>query len=111
MTVFELSNLLILPFWALMVLLPTWHVTRRVLASPWVVAPAAVLSLATLLPDAGKDLELHAPTYTLRSIEAPFVDEAGPQGAQARRPCDAECVQRGTDRAVIGGANVVSDPA
>ena len=53
MTVFELSNLLILPFWALMVLLPTWHVTRRVLASPWVVAPAAVLYLATLLPVAG----------------------------------------------------------
>ena len=53
MTVFELSNLLILPFWVLMVLLPTWHVTRRVLASPWVVAPPAVLYLATLLPVAG----------------------------------------------------------
>jgi hypothetical protein len=53
MTVFELSNLLILPFWALMVLLPTWAVTRRVLASPWVVAPPAVLYLVTLLPVAG----------------------------------------------------------
>ncbi len=50
MTVFELSNLLVLPFWLLMVLLPTWGVTRRVIASPWIVAPPAVLYLVTLVP-------------------------------------------------------------
>lgn len=53
MTVFELSNLVVLPFWALMVLLPTWSVTRRVIASPWIVAPPAILYLVTLLPVAG----------------------------------------------------------
>ena len=53
MTVFELSNLLILPFWLLMVLAPTWSVTRRVVASPWIVAPPCVLYLITLLPVAG----------------------------------------------------------
>jgi hypothetical protein len=50
MTTFELSNLLVLPFWALMALLPHWGVTRRVIASPWIVAPPAVLYLLTLAP-------------------------------------------------------------
>ena len=50
MTVFELSNLLVLPFWVLMVLAPTWSLTRRVTASPWIAAPPAILYLVTLLP-------------------------------------------------------------
>ncbi len=53
MTVFELSNLVILPFWVLMVFVPTWSITRRVIASPWIVAPPCVLYLITLLPVAG----------------------------------------------------------
>jgi hypothetical protein len=53
MTVFELSNLVILPFWILMVFVPAWSVTRRVIASPWIVAPPCVLYLVTLLPVAG----------------------------------------------------------
>jgi hypothetical protein len=50
MTAFELSNLVVLPFWALMVLVPTWSVTRRIIASPWIVAPPALIYLVTLLP-------------------------------------------------------------
>jgi hypothetical protein len=50
MTVFELSNLVVLPFWALMVLLPTWAMTRRIIGSPWIVAPPAILYFVTLLP-------------------------------------------------------------
>ena len=50
MTAFELSNLVILPFWALMVLVPHWSVTRRIIASPWIVAPPALIYLVTLLP-------------------------------------------------------------
>ena len=53
MTVFELSNLVILPFWILMIFAPAWSVTRRVVASPWIVAPPCVLYLITLLPVAG----------------------------------------------------------
>lgn len=53
MTVFELSNLVVLPFWFLMVLLPGWAMTRRIVASPWIVAPPAILYLVTLLPVAG----------------------------------------------------------
>lgn len=50
MTPFELSNLVVLPFWALMVLAPAWAFTRRVIGSPWIVAPPALIYLATLLP-------------------------------------------------------------
>lgn len=50
MTLFELSNLVILPFWALMVLAPRWAATRRVMASPWIVAPPALIYLVVLVP-------------------------------------------------------------
>lgn len=53
MTAFELCNLVILPFWILMIVAPLWHVTRRVIGSPWIVAPPAVIYLVTLLPVAG----------------------------------------------------------
>jgi hypothetical protein len=46
-----------MPFWLLMILLPHWRWTQRILASLWVVVPAALLyavlvvpSLAALLP-------------------------------------------------------------
>ncbi|MGC9504231.1 ABA4-like family protein [Baaleninema sp.] len=44
-TLFDLANLFVLPFWALMVLLPNWDVTRRVLRSnlPFVVLVAFYL--------------------------------------------------------------------
>jgi hypothetical protein len=49
-TVFQLSNLLVMPFWLLMIILPHWGWTKRILASPWVVAPAALLYSALVLP-------------------------------------------------------------
>ena len=30
-------------FWLLIILLPRWRLTQRLLASPWIVAPAALL--------------------------------------------------------------------
>lgn len=50
MTLFELSNLVVLPFWALMIVVPRWSVTWRVMASPWIVAPAALIYVVTLVP-------------------------------------------------------------
>lgn len=32
--IFDLANLFVLPFWALMILLPRWGITRRVMESP-----------------------------------------------------------------------------
>ncbi|GAB3909953.1 ABA4-like family protein [Kibdelosporangium lantanae] len=48
--VFQLSFVLVAPFWALMILAPTWTWTRRIVGSPWVVAPAALLYLVIAVP-------------------------------------------------------------
>lgn len=53
MTLFELSNLVVLPFWALMVLAPTWSLTRRIIGSPWIVAPPALIYVIAILPGLG----------------------------------------------------------
>ena len=46
------SNLLVLPFWLLMTWFPRWHRTRQIMSTPWPVAPAAVLFVLLLLPQA-----------------------------------------------------------
>ncbi|GIE93083.1 ABA4-like family protein [Paractinoplanes rishiriensis] len=54
---FELTFLLAAPFWALMILLPRWSWTRRIIASPLIVVPVVAVhgvlvlgSLDTVLP-------------------------------------------------------------
>ncbi len=51
-TAFSFSNLLVLPLWVLMILFPHWRWTRRVLQSPFVVVPPAVMYAALVLPRA-----------------------------------------------------------
>ncbi len=50
---FRLSNLLVMPFWALMILLPRWRWTERILRSPFVSAAPALLYAALVLPRLG----------------------------------------------------------
>ena len=47
---FVFSNVLVVPFWALMIGLPGWRWTRHIIGSPWVVAPAALLYAWLVLP-------------------------------------------------------------
>ncbi|WP_214317928.1 ABA4-like family protein [Nonomuraea sediminis] len=47
---FSLSFYLAAPFWALMILAPTWKVTRRIAGSPLIVLPALAVNLVLLLP-------------------------------------------------------------
>ena len=47
---FQLSNLLVMPFWLLMILLPFWNWTKRIIGSPWIAAPAALLYVTLVLP-------------------------------------------------------------
>ena len=47
---FSLSGLLVMPFWALMIFLPRWRWTRRILRSPLVILPPALLYAALVLP-------------------------------------------------------------
>lgn len=49
-TLFSLSFLLVAPFWLLIVFLPHWHVTRRIISSPWIAAPAALLYTVLAFP-------------------------------------------------------------
>ncbi len=50
---FQMSNLLVMPFWFLMILLPFWPWTQRIIGSPWIAAPAALLYASLVLPQAG----------------------------------------------------------
>jgi hypothetical protein len=52
-TLFEISGLLVLPFWALVIFLPTWRWTARLMNSPWVAAAPAVLYAALVVPRIG----------------------------------------------------------
>jgi len=52
-TIFSLSSLLVMPFWLLMIALPTWGWTRRIMASPLVAALPALLYAALVLPQIG----------------------------------------------------------
>jgi hypothetical protein len=48
--IFALSSILVMPFWFLMVLAPRWRWTRRIVESPFIVAGAALLYVALLVP-------------------------------------------------------------
>jgi hypothetical protein len=50
---FRLSSLLVLPFWGLMILLPRWRWTMRVMRSPLVSAAPALFYAALVLPRLG----------------------------------------------------------
>lgn len=47
---FDLSFLVVAPFWLLMIFAPRWRWTRRIVASPWIAAPAAVLYVVLVVP-------------------------------------------------------------
>jgi Domain of unknown function (DUF4281) len=47
---FAISSYLVLPFWALMIFLPHWSVTRRLIGSPLIAALPAILYGVLVLP-------------------------------------------------------------
>lgn len=53
-TTFSLSSLTVLPFWMLMILLPGWSLTRRIMRSPLVILPPALIYAALVLPRSGE---------------------------------------------------------
>jgi hypothetical protein len=46
---FILGNVVVLPFWTLMILLPGWDWTQRIIASPFIIIPPALCYLLVLL--------------------------------------------------------------
>jgi hypothetical protein len=51
-TLFQISNILVLPFWLLMIVLPYWRWTKRIIASPWIAAPTALIYAILVVPTA-----------------------------------------------------------
>jgi hypothetical protein len=49
-SIFRLSSLLVVPFWALTILLPRWRRTMRIMRSPLVSLAPAGLYIALVLP-------------------------------------------------------------
>lgn len=49
-TIFPLSSLLVMPFWLLLIFLPRWRVTERLMMGPWTAVPAALLYAVLVLP-------------------------------------------------------------
>ena len=62
-TIFTLSNLFVLPFWALMIFLPHWRWTQRIMRTLWpVVALAGVYTVLLLTQISGVAGSLLNPT-------------------------------------------------
>jgi hypothetical protein len=62
---FSLGNLFVMPFWVLMILLPRWRWTERIMQSPLVVALPALIYAALVLPRFGPIMgALQNPTPT-----------------------------------------------
>jgi hypothetical protein len=68
-TIFSLSSLLVMPFWLLMIVLPHWRWTQRVMRWPLASAAPALLYLALALPHFGELLAAVA-SPTLPGIAA-----------------------------------------
>lgn len=47
---FSLSAVAVVPLWFLMIVLPTWRGTRRIVSEPWAYAPLTVVYAALVLP-------------------------------------------------------------
>ncbi|HYF66357.1 MAG TPA: ABA4-like family protein [Herpetosiphonaceae bacterium] len=47
---FSVSSILVMPFWFLMIVLPFWRWTARIVASPWIIAGPAALYAIVLIP-------------------------------------------------------------
>lgn len=52
-TIFQLANLYIMPFWLLMIFLPHWSWTKRIIGSLWFIAPLALAYAVLLIPQLG----------------------------------------------------------
>ena len=50
--IFFSSSLLVVPFWFLIIFLPFWRWTERILRSLWIIVPIALVYAALVLPNA-----------------------------------------------------------
>ena len=75
-TLFSLSSFLTLPFWALMIVLPHWRWTQRIMASPLSIVAPAILYALLVLPTIASVLPAVA-NPSLAGIRGLLGSEAG----------------------------------
>ena len=75
-TIFSASSLLVMPFWLLMIVLPKWSLTQRIMRSPLSVLPAALLYAVLVVPNMFELLPSLA-NPSLEGISAALGTEAG----------------------------------
>ena len=64
-TLFQVGNILVLPFWLLMIVLPHWRWTKSIIGSPWIAAPTALIYVILVIPNVATLLPaLAQPTLT-----------------------------------------------
>lgn len=62
---FSISSLFVMPFWAMMILLPHWSVTKRIMNSPFISIAPAIMYAVFVLPRFGEIfLAVSNPTLT-----------------------------------------------
>jgi hypothetical protein len=76
---FELTFGLAAPFWALMILLPKWSWTRRIIGSPLIVLPIVVIYALLVIPAFGDVL----PAVTSPTLDGVTALLGTPSGAAA----------------------------
>lgn len=75
-TIFSVSFLLTAPFWAMMILVPRWRWTKRIIASPLIILPAALLYVVLIIPALTEAIPLLA-APTLENIVRLLATEEG----------------------------------
>ena len=78
-TLFSTANLLVLPFWGLMILAPRWRWTVALVRSPLIVLPPIAIYAALVLPHLGEIL----PVVARPDLPAVVALLGGPLGATA----------------------------
>jgi hypothetical protein len=74
-SLFDLSNLIVLPFWGLMILLPNWQVTRWVMQSYWPLIGLASVYVYLLIGTLTGETAQAMANPTLSTISQFFGDE------------------------------------
>ena len=75
-SLFESSSLLVMPFWFLMIFLPFWGWSQRIIGSPLIILPAALLYVALVVPQIGEVFSTVS-SPNLAAIAALLGSEAG----------------------------------
>jgi len=74
---FALATWVVAPLWFLMIFLPTWGRTERIIGSPWSFAPLAVVYACLVIPRLGELIPVIVLNPSLEGVAALLATPAG----------------------------------